>query len=139
MESGSFNLPFEYITKENTNICFRGCFNHVHFHPLSLSLSVAPYFRLVPDLMNRINISRSVALECEAMAIPPPEYIWFRYDPDTDTMVRLMEDDRVYIIGNGTLFFESTIRTDTGSYICQASNTHGMIESEPVMVSVYGE
>ena len=36
----SFNLSFEYITKENTNICFRGCLTMFTFIPfLSLSLS----------------------------------------------------------------------------------------------------
>ena len=74
----------------------------------------------------------ALLLNCSARGEPPPTITWIRGD------VPIISDlgGRVQVMANGSLYFREVMLLDTGTYICNASNSLGSTEADSVMVMV---
>ncbi|XP_052780285.1 contactin-like [Mya arenaria] len=76
--------------------------------------------------------SRSVFMECLAVAIPQPEYEWLR----NSTGVINSQVDNRYTVSNGKLSIDyPTDQKDTGTYQCKVKNPAGVIISSFAQLS----
>ena len=83
-----------------------------------------------------MDLSARAELECFAIGVPEPTYLWLRCR-DGAPPVPVQLSDRVREI-NGTLMFDSIVREDSGMYKCVAMNEHGNVTSRPVGLWVIG-
>ncbi|XP_053542916.1 hemicentin-1 isoform X1 [Ictalurus punctatus] len=75
-----------------------------------------------PVVVN-VRVGKSVTLECQSNAIPPPTITWYKNG-------RLVtETTNLHISANGqTLEMKGTEVSDTGLYVCKASNIAGQVD-----------
>ncbi|KAI5614770.1 hemicentin-1 isoform X1 [Silurus asotus] len=70
-----------------------------------------------------VRVGNSVTLECQSNAVPPPTITWYKNG-------RLVsETTNLHILANGqTLEIKPTEVSDTGLYVCKASNVAGQVD-----------
>ncbi|XP_071806287.1 roundabout homolog 2-like isoform X1 [Asterias amurensis] len=74
-----------------------------------------------------------VVLECQPpRGYPEPVVSWSKDGQDVNT-----DGDRVKVLQDGNLMISQARRTDTGSYVCIATNTIGTRQSPPAILNVH--
>ncbi|XP_061594740.1 hemicentin-1 [Cololabis saira] len=75
-----------------------------------------------PDMVN-VLLGRSVTLECESNAVPPPTIIWYKNGRAVteSANLRVLADGRI-------LEIKSSEVSDTGQYVCTATNVAGQVD-----------
>ncbi|XP_022095889.1 roundabout homolog 2-like [Acanthaster planci] len=74
-----------------------------------------------------------VVLECQPpRGYPEPTVTWSKDDEDV-----IVDGDRVKVLQDGNLMISQARRTDTGSYVCIATNSIGTRESPPAILNVH--
>lgn len=81
----------------------------------------APVFTRKPPACIRTMESFNITLQCSAEGSPQPAIIWTRSKSDT----AVVESNRHTLFSDGSLKIASLRGSDGGTYICQASNSHG--------------
>lgn len=72
-------------------------------------------------------------LNCKATSKPPSKISWLKGgDP-------IREDDRVFVLSNGSLVITKLIPKDSGVYKCLADHDGGWSDSEEATLTVMGE
>uniref|UniRef100_A0A673IBQ3 Hemicentin-1 n=1 Tax=Sinocyclocheilus rhinocerous TaxID=307959 RepID=A0A673IBQ3_9TELE len=76
----------------------------------------------LPVVLN-VQVGKSVTLECESNAVPPPIITWYKNGrPITETAnLRILADGQM-------LELRETEVSDTGQYVCKASNVAGQVD-----------
>ncbi|KAM3620522.1 uncharacterized protein V6R79_024924 [Siganus canaliculatus] len=94
-------------------------YKHIH-----LSVFVPPSIRdssgESPTVVN-VLVGRSITLECESNAVPPPTITWYKNGRP------VTESANVSILGEG-LYIKGSEVSDTGQYVCKASNIAGEVD-----------
>ena len=78
--------------------------------------------------------NQSFSFNCEVDGAPFPDIVWIK-----DGAI-VSFDDRVYLNNqfNGSLYWTNTILSDSGVYLCQASNVNGTDSSSNATLTVTG-
>ncbi|XP_060630493.2 hemicentin-1 isoform X1 [Anolis sagrei] len=84
-----------------------------------LSVHVVPTIKDGPETVV-VNINMSAVLECVAEGTPTPKISWRK-----DGTVLAGNNARYSVLNNGSLYIDSAHFTDTGRYLCMASNVAG--------------
>ena len=96
-------------------------------------VSVSPEIIRPPE-STTVQVDDPVTLTCVSEGIPPPTVTFYFNDEE------MKEDDLVMI--NGTSHTLTITKVDTsheGEYRCNASNDAGSVESNSVMITVFGK
>ena len=72
-----------------------------------------------------------VQLPCLAEGAPSPQYSWTQDGTE-------VQGDR-FAVAMGTLTISNSLPSDSGSYVCVASNDVGRTESLPTLVDIISE
>ncbi|XP_029939526.1 hemicentin-1, partial [Salarias fasciatus] len=96
---------------------------HKHIH---LTVFVPPSIRDntgdSPVVVNML-VGKSVSLECESNAIPPPTITWYKNGR------AVTESPNLHILSEGRILqIKSSEVSDTGQYVCMASNIAGQVD-----------
>ncbi len=86
----------------------------------------APDITIPPESVNTI-VGLSVALDCVVTGLPLPTVIWFK------DSIQLSECGFPPCVDNGGIFIQSASVTDSGRYVCVASNSEGRALSEAIV------
>ena len=73
-------------------------------------------------------------LNCKATSTPPSKISWFKDDDDVK-----LDNDRVFVLPNGTLVINKVIPGDSGKYQCSADHDGGWSESAEATLNVMGK
>ncbi|XP_068809626.1 hemicentin-1 isoform X3 [Struthio camelus] len=84
-----------------------------------LTVHVAPTIRSSPQT-TVVHINASALLECVAEGVPTPRVTWRK-----DGAIFSGNNSRYSILEDGSLHIHSALVTDTGRYMCMATNTAG--------------
>ena len=99
--------------------------------------------------MVNVLIGMSLLLECDAMGLPPPTFLWYIVNCDSQEAGEQPADNPVswqqvtpgngIRISEGNLTFEPATRAHRGCYVCFVQNIIGNITSDVVKVQVSGK
>ncbi|XP_022249365.1 follistatin-related protein 5-like [Limulus polyphemus] len=85
-----------------------------------LHVHTLPEVHIIPKLQSR-SPGEFVEMECHVAGVPTPNVSWLKNDYELR-----VEDDKYTIVGNGTaLLIGKVTYSDTGAYMCVASNSAG--------------
>nr|XP_005290755.1 hemicentin-1 isoform X1 [Chrysemys picta bellii] len=84
-----------------------------------LTVNVAPTIKGDPQTVV-VNINKSVVLECVAEGVPTPRITWRK-----DGAIFAGNNARYSVLEDGSLYIHTAHVTDTGRYLCMATNTAG--------------
>ena len=92
----------------------------------------------MPNLTIGID-SKSITIECNARGKPQPVIYWaksgqnphkVRFNDEDEEMGSIATQEDFLILENGNLFIERLSKKYEGTYLCQASNEYGSIETK---------
>ena len=84
--------------------------------------------------MTDILLGQSGLLNCTARGSPKPVISWTKNGEPLD-----LDDGRLEIVENGSLFLRDVRLNDTGDYKCNATNELGFDESDDAMLMINSE
>uniref|UniRef100_A0A674IMN9 Hemicentin-1 n=1 Tax=Terrapene triunguis TaxID=2587831 RepID=A0A674IMN9_9SAUR len=84
-----------------------------------LTVNVAPTIKGGPQTVV-VNINKSVVLECVAEGVPTPRITWRK-----DGAIFAGNNARYSVLEDGSLYIHTAHVTDTGRYLCMATNAAG--------------
>ncbi|KAJ1172187.1 hypothetical protein NDU88_004037, partial [Pleurodeles waltl] len=84
-----------------------------------LTVNVAPTIKDGPQSVTT-HINESAVLECVVTGVPNPRITWRK-----DGTILAAKDERYLIAGDGSLYIHMAHVTDTGRYLCMATNEAG--------------
>ena len=118
-------------------VCGKNALTSVSTH--CFSIVVLLFWVEAPTLVQgpsnaTIRTTRQLTLLCDVSSIPRPDFIWTR-----DEVVIKPDGVRVSVEESGSLVISPVELTDSGSYICNASNLEGYIVSSAATVIVEGQ
>ena len=107
-------------------------------------LSVIPVFINDSELFVSVEMSESVSFSCAAEGVPSPVITWIKYGGGIFEE-NINNNDNIFITNNSsgmivksTLTINSTVLSDSSTYICMASNDVGSVNSTSVVLTVEG-
>ncbi|XP_053213156.1 cell adhesion molecule DSCAM-like isoform X2 [Panonychus citri] len=74
---------------------------------------------------------------CQASGFPTPSIIWKKAQNGTTSYKTIVSSFRVQILDSGALFIDDIQKSDSGLYLCQASNGVGSELSKVIRISVH--
>lgn len=74
--------------------------------------------------------TKSLTIECNARGRPQPIIYWAKSAGSSNTNSAAISQDDFIILENGNLFIERLSKKYEGTYLCQASNEYGNIETK---------
>ncbi|XP_035227306.1 tyrosine-protein kinase-like otk [Stegodyphus dumicola] len=93
-------------------------------HSRSALLSVKEKLKFIPAPVNRkLELSSNAKIYCKAGGSSPPVVKWTKLDARSPEWPPHIKDD------NGTLHFNRVLNTDSGKYMCVATNSQGVINA----------
>ncbi|KAK2908097.1 hemicentin-1 isoform X2 [Channa argus] len=96
----------------------------------NLVVNVAPTIKDGPETV-AVNVNKPAVLECIASGVPPPRVTWRKHG-----VVLAGNNPRYTVANNGSLQIHSAHVTDTGRYLCMATNPAGT-QQKRVDLQVY--
>ena len=99
------------------------------------------FVKIMPNLTIGID-SKSLTIECNARGKPQPVIYWAKSgrnpqkqvnEPSTSDMGSIATQDDFLILENGNLFIERLSPKYEGTYLCQASNEYGSVETRTLL------
>uniref|UniRef100_A0A3B4Z1V9 Hemicentin-1 n=1 Tax=Stegastes partitus TaxID=144197 RepID=A0A3B4Z1V9_9TELE len=94
----------------------------VHVPPLAVPPSIRDNSGDSPVVVN-VLVGKSVTLECESNAVPPPTITWYKNGRV------VTESANLHILAEGRLLqIKGSEVSDTGQYVCMATNVAGQVD-----------
>ena len=110
------------------------------------SISIAiPIFINDSELFVSVEMSESVSFSCAAEGVPSPVITWIKYgggifegNSNKNENI-LITNIPLGMMVKSTLTINSTVLSDSSTYICMASNNVGSVNSASVVLTVTGQ
>ncbi|KAK3105542.1 hypothetical protein FSP39_000096 [Pinctada imbricata] len=97
------------------------------------TVKYGPRFITQPEDVVMVAKTKSLFIECRALAYPLPNYRWYRGE-NFDELITTNTDVR-YTLTNGRLTIQNPDDTDQNTYRCEAENEFGKIISSPAVIT----
>ncbi|XP_044013518.1 neuroglian isoform X1 [Aphidius gifuensis] len=91
-------------------------------HSIDLTVQAVPYFTVEPDVINAAE-DETITFRCEAGGVPQPEIKWIH---NGKPLSEAPPNSRRKVTTN-SITIEKLIKTDTGNYGCNATNSIGYV------------
>nr|XP_042906082.1 Down syndrome cell adhesion molecule-like protein Dscam2 [Parasteatoda tepidariorum] len=102
-----------------------------------LTVKIPPRWILQPSDTHAV-AGRSARIDCQADGVPQPHVRWkVATDHPSDSFKTVVSSSHVHILVNGSLNFRNVEATDSGYYLCEASNGVGVGLSTVVRLTVH--
>ncbi|NWI60418.1 HMCN1 protein, partial [Calyptomena viridis] len=103
---------------------------------ITLDVGSAPLFTQEPS-DDSVDLGSNLTLPCSVQGYPEPRVRWRRLD-GAPLVSRPLSGSAVSQLRTGALAFHNVWVSDEGTYICEAENQFGRIQSRPATVTVTG-
>ncbi|KAK0085469.1 hypothetical protein PV325_005080 [Microctonus aethiopoides] len=90
-------------------------------HTINIGVGIAPKFTQTPQDPTETTEGNSVMLHCAAEGDPTPQIQW-----DKDSRLNNLDDPRLQVLKNGSLYIKEAFLSDEGKYGCTAGNSGGL-------------
>ncbi|XP_023234039.1 Down syndrome cell adhesion molecule-like protein Dscam2 isoform X1 [Centruroides sculpturatus] len=133
------NLFFEKVNEKHN-----GNYTCVAFNPYSrtnytaeMLVQIPPRWKIEPEDASVVQ-GNSVRFDCQADGYPRPVIRWKKLTgPPSEGFQTIMSNARMQVLENGSLYFQDTIDSDAGSFLCQAFNGIGAGLSKVMKLTVH--
>ncbi|XP_074598354.1 cell adhesion molecule Dscam1-like [Brevipalpus obovatus] len=106
-------------------------------HTAHLSIHVPPRWVIEPGGESSVVRGRSLSVDCQAEGFPIPRIGWNKGEGNPPHNYKsIMSNPHLQVYENGSLTIQEVQDSDAGSYLCQASNSVGII-SKVVTITVH--
>ncbi|XP_043278777.1 inactive tyrosine-protein kinase 7-like isoform X2 [Venturia canescens] len=90
-------------------------------HTIDIDVVVTPKFTKLPQNPTEVIEGDAVMLHCAATGNPLPQIQW-----DKDSRLNNLDDPRLQVLSNGSLYIKEAHLSDEGMYGCTAGNSGGL-------------
>ncbi|XP_044576463.1 inactive tyrosine-protein kinase 7-like [Cotesia glomerata] len=90
-------------------------------HTIQIEVVIAPKFTELPQNPTEAMEGYPVMLHCAAEGDPTPQIHW-----DKDSTLNNLDDPRLQVLANGSLYIKEAYLSDEGKYGCTAGNSGGL-------------
>ncbi|XP_048761303.2 protein sidekick-2-like isoform X2 [Ostrea edulis] len=132
--NGTLSITFLDMTESGVYMCFARNEAGETKKATWIKVNSSP-----PEIINKpVNLTitegSNARLPCEATGAPKPTVSWKRIV--SNSPVDIVSGGRIQILDNGQLLITTTVSTDSGQYVCNASNSRGS-QSAEAFLEVY--
>ncbi|XP_034939259.1 tyrosine-protein kinase-like otk [Chelonus insularis] len=90
-------------------------------HTINIEVVIAPKFTQLPQNVTEAIEGYPIMLHCTAEGDPTPQIHW-----DKDSSLDNLDDPRLQVLANGSLYIKEAYLSDEGKYGCTAGNSGGL-------------